>query len=92
VGQRLVSLLAHHPWFDLTEVAASERSSGRRYAEAAHWHLDGPIPERAGDLRVKSAERLRDAVIKALQAIHAILNAEQRTRLAYLLRSGTLSV
>jgi Spy/CpxP family protein refolding chaperone len=46
----------------------------------------------AGDLRVKSAERLRDAVIKALQAIHGILNADQRTRLAYLIRSGTLSV
>src|SRR4029077_979733 len=34
VGQRLVKLLAGHPWFDLTEVAASERSSGKTYAEA----------------------------------------------------------
>src|SRR5262245_26438260 len=43
-----------------------------------------------GDLRVKSAERLRDAVLKALQQIHAVLNPEQRARLAYLIRTGTL--
>jgi len=43
-----------------------------------------------GDLRVKSAERLRDAVLKALQQIHAILAPDQRVRLAYLLRTGTL--
>jgi Spy/CpxP family protein refolding chaperone len=45
-----------------------------------------------GALRVKSAERLRDAVLKALQQIHAVLNAEQRVRLAYLIRTGTLAV
>jgi len=40
----------------------------------------------------QSAERLRDAVLKALQQIHALLNADQRVRLAYLLRTGTLAV
>jgi aspartate-semialdehyde dehydrogenase len=54
VGQRLVSLLAEHPWFELTEVAASERSSGKTYAEAVHWHLDTPIPAAARDLVVRS--------------------------------------
>jgi len=53
VGQRLVSLLADHPWFELAEVAASERSSGKTYAEAVRWHLDVPIPAGAGDLVVK---------------------------------------
>jgi Spy/CpxP family protein refolding chaperone len=43
-----------------------------------------------GALRVQSAERLRDAVLKALQQIHAVLNADQRARLAYLIRTGTL--
>jgi aspartate-semialdehyde dehydrogenase len=56
VGQRLVKLLADHPWFELTEVAASERSSGKTYAEAARWHLDGPIPQVARDLVVKSLD------------------------------------
>ena len=56
VGQRIVKLLSNHPWFELTEVAASERSSGKRYFEAARWHLDGPIPENTRDLIVKGLE------------------------------------
>jgi Spy/CpxP family protein refolding chaperone len=43
-------------------------------------------------LRVSSAERLRDAVVQALREIHAILDAEQRAKLAYLIRTGTLSI
>jgi Spy/CpxP family protein refolding chaperone len=43
-------------------------------------------------LRVTSAERLRDAVMKALQQIHAMLDPEQRAKLAYLIRTGTLSI
>ncbi len=45
-----------------------------------------------GQLRVKSAERLREAVVKSLQQIHALLSPEQRSRLAYLIRTGTLAV
>jgi Spy/CpxP family protein refolding chaperone len=45
-----------------------------------------------GALRVQSAERLRSAVLQALERMHAILNPEQRGRLAYLIRTGTLSV
>ena len=56
VGQRLVKLLSDHPWFELTEVAASERSSGRTYAEAVRWHLETPIPAVARDLVVKGVE------------------------------------
>jgi len=56
VGQRLVKLLAEHPWFELTEVAASERSFSKCYAEAVRWHLDAPIPAAASGLVVKSLE------------------------------------
>ena len=56
VGQRLVKLLADHPWFELTEVAASERSSGKSYADAVRWHLDSSIPEGARSLIVKSLD------------------------------------
>jgi aspartate-semialdehyde dehydrogenase len=56
VGQRIVSLLADHPWFELTEVAASERSSGKTYAEAVRWHLEAPIPAVARDLVVRSLD------------------------------------
>ena len=46
----------------------------------------------AGAGRVRSAEHLRDAMLKALGQIHAVLNGEQRTRLAYLIRTGALAV
>jgi Spy/CpxP family protein refolding chaperone len=44
------------------------------------------------DLRTKSAERLREAVVKALSRIHAILDADQRKRLAYLIRTGVVTL
>jgi len=43
VGQTFVRMLANHPWFELAEVAASERSAGKAYADAARWH-DGGMP------------------------------------------------
>ena len=48
--------------------------------------------QEAGALRVSSAERVRDAVLRALQQIHALLDDDQRKRLAYLIRTGTLVV
>ena len=54
--------------------------------------FDAGKANEGGQLRVKSAERLRDAVLKALGQIHALLNAEQRGRLAYLIRTGTLVI
>jgi aspartate-semialdehyde dehydrogenase len=70
VGQRIVSLLAGHPWFELTEVAASERSSGKTYAEAVRWHLDTLIPAAARDLVVKGLDPSLDCdfVFSALDA------------------------
>ncbi len=46
VGQRFVERLANHPWFELTAVAASDRSRGKSYVEAARWRLDSALPER----------------------------------------------
>ncbi|HEY9427271.1 MAG TPA: aspartate-semialdehyde dehydrogenase [Gemmatimonadaceae bacterium] len=51
VGQTLVRLLDGHPWIELVEVAASERSQGQRYCEAAHW-LEGELPRAAAELTV----------------------------------------
>jgi aspartate-semialdehyde dehydrogenase len=56
VGQRLVSLLDGHPRFVLAEVAASERSAGKRYADATRWILPGDIPAAARDLPVTHVE------------------------------------
>jgi aspartate-semialdehyde dehydrogenase len=51
VGQTFVRLLEEHPWFEVAELAASERSAGRPYAEAARW-LEGVMPARLRDRNV----------------------------------------
>ena len=63
VGQRFVTLLENHPWFQLTAIAASARSAGKSYWEAVcdRWALDIPCPEAAKSLTVLDAEA--DAVI-----------------------------
>jgi aspartate-semialdehyde dehydrogenase len=53
VGQKFVQLLENHPWFELTEVAASERSIGKTYGEAARWLQSSALPERISRLTVK---------------------------------------
>jgi len=85
VGQRLVKLLADHPWFDLTEVAASERSAGKSYAEATRWHLDAPIPEAARDLVVKGLDPTLDCdfVFSALDSSVAGPAEEDFARAGY---------
>lgn len=52
VGQRFVSLLDRHPWFRVAALAASERSAGRKYHEAARWFLERPMPEWAAEMEV----------------------------------------
>ncbi|HET7035282.1 MAG TPA: aspartate-semialdehyde dehydrogenase [Thermomicrobiaceae bacterium] len=56
VGQRFVQLLDGHPWFRVAEVAASERSAGRRYAEACDWRVSAAPPEEASCLRVQGLD------------------------------------
>lgn len=58
VGQRFVTLLEGHPWFRLTAVAASARSAGKTYEEAAagRWAMEAPVPEGAKGLVVLDAE------------------------------------
>jgi aspartate-semialdehyde dehydrogenase len=56
VGQRFVQLLASHPWFEVAAVAASERSSGRRYADACNWVIPGDPPPAVGDMVVSALE------------------------------------
>ena len=55
VGQRFIQLLEGHPWFEVVEVAASERSAGRPYAEVmqGRWKVQGEIPPRVAQLMIK---------------------------------------
>ena len=75
------------------QAAVDHRRTTSAIAEAvAQETFDAAAVAKAAAARVESAERLRDAVVKALERMHAILNTEQRTKLAYLLRTGALSI
>jgi aspartate-semialdehyde dehydrogenase len=56
VGQKFILLLRSHPYFDVKEVVASERSAGKSYGEACRWKQDIPIPKNVAELTVKSTE------------------------------------
>lgn len=79
-----------------TERAQAEVDSRRTTAAFAdaleHEAFDERRAGEGAGLRVESAERLRRAVVGALQRIHALLNSEQRERLAYLIRTGALAL
>ena len=55
VGQRFIALLDHHPWFRVVALAASDRSVGQKYSQAARWVLDTPMPDYARDIVVVPA-------------------------------------
>ncbi|MBA2540492.1 MAG: aspartate-semialdehyde dehydrogenase, partial [Deltaproteobacteria bacterium] len=61
VGQRFVSLLADHPWFELAAVAASPSSAGKSYADAVagRWTLDSQVPDAASKLIVSDASDVK---------------------------------
>lgn len=67
-----------------TVAAFAEAVEGATFGEAR--------AKEGGDQRVKSAERLREAVVKALSQIHGVLDDDQRKRLAYLIRTGVLAL
>ena len=79
-----------------TERAQAEvdrRRSVSAFADALVGEtFDAAKANEASELRVQSAGRLRDAVQQALRQIHAVLRPEQRVQLAYLIRTGTLTV
>ena len=56
VGQRFIQLLADHPWFDLTILAASHRSAGKRFADACRWYLDEPMPEMVRNMELQPGQ------------------------------------
>ncbi len=60
VGQRFIALLEHHPWFEVTAIAASPRSAGKTYAEAVgdRWKMDTPMPEAVKNLVVMNVNEV----------------------------------
>ena len=60
VGQRFISLLENHPWFEVTTIAASPRSAGKTYAEAVgdRWKMTTPMPEAVKDIVVMNVNEV----------------------------------
>ncbi|MEN6479817.1 MAG: aspartate-semialdehyde dehydrogenase [Anaerolineales bacterium] len=63
VGQRFVELLSNNPWFEITALAASERSEGKSYAEACDWRISGEMPDAVRDMMVQPCEPPLDCQI-----------------------------
>ena len=55
VGQRFIQMLEHHPWFEVAWLAASDRSAGQAYGDAARWRLKTPVPENVRRMTVSNA-------------------------------------
>src|ERR1700760_988406 len=55
IGQRFIQLLENHPWFEITWLAASDKSSGKTYGEATTWKLETPLPSRIAGMMVSPA-------------------------------------
>ncbi len=82
VGQRFVSLLADHPWFEITCVTGSERSEGRAYGEAVRWLLPGEIPPMVREMQVNRSDgRLQGAQL-VFSALPARVAKDAEPRLA----------
>ncbi len=92
VGQIFVQLLEGHPWFEVTVVAASERSKGRTYREASRWRQSTPIPEAVAEMDVSALEPRAvkdvDIVFSALPSAIARKAEEDFARAGYVIVSN----
>jgi aspartate-semialdehyde dehydrogenase len=93
VGQRFIELLQDHPWFEITELAASERSAARTYGEAAaeKWKLESAIPAGAAAMMVKECKPDLDCriVFSALDAGVAGPIEEEFAKAGYVVSSNS---
>ena len=93
VGQRFIQLLEDHPWFEIGELAASERSAAKAYEEAVQgrWKLETPIPPKAAAMVVKECKPGLDCkiVFSALDAGIAGPIEEDFARAGYVVSSNS---
>src|SRR3990172_2438951 len=71
VGQRFIEMLSKHPWFELTSLAASDKSAGKKYSQAASWRLESRVPKEVADMTVVPVDPGKvdaDIVFSALPA------------------------
>ena len=83
VGQRFITLLANHPWYEITALAASPRSAGKTYEEAVggRWKMTTPMPEKVKNLVVMNVNDV-DAVSKTVDFVFSAVDMTKEEILA----------
>ena len=76
VGQHFINFLQGHPWFDITFLGASDRSAGKRFADATSWRLDGPMPASVENRIVQECKPAADAPKLMFSAMDASVATE----------------
>ncbi len=84
VGQRFISLIENHPWFDLTAVAASARSAGKTYGEVARqrWAIETPFPGKYENLVVQDATADREKIAESVDFVFCAVDMNKDEILA----------
>ena len=79
VGQRFITLLENHPWFQLTAIAASSRSAGKTYEQAvgSRWAMKTPIPEQARNMVVLNAENDIEAIASQVDFVFSAVDMKK---------------
>ncbi len=79
VGQRFAVLLENHPWFTVTALAASPRSAGKTYAEAAgsRWLIDKPMPEKMKDMVIFDATADIDKIAEKVDFVFCAVDMKK---------------
>ena len=81
VGQRFVTLLENHPWFELVLLAASPQSAGKNYLEAVsqRWKLDKPIPDYVKNIKLVAVEEDLEKIAQEVDLVFSALDLEKES-------------
>ncbi len=84
VGQRFISLLEEHPWFDITLLAASSRSAGKTYSEAVgeRWAMSRPMPSTVAGMTVYNAEKDVAVIAEQVDFVFCAVDMEKKDIIA----------
>lgn len=79
VGQRFITLLENHPWFEVAILAASPQSKGKKYIEAVtgRWKIENPIPESVKDIEVLAVEQDLEEISNKVELVFCALDLEK---------------
>jgi len=81
VGQKFIELLADHPWFEITELCASDKSAGKQYKDAVDWFLSSSLPKKIGEIIVQKCEPILNSKV-VFSALDSSVAGEVETEFA----------